>query len=845
MMNLLFQGELPPAMVVPLAATVAAAVVWFYRRETRRLGSIHAWSLPLLRGGAVFLTLLVLAGPVLRHQRVIGTIPRVDVFVDASDSMLVRDGDGPTRLQRVWHRLSGDGDHPGWLEEARQTHHIFLHQLMDDQARLIWDSRSDRPIPTGADLIVDDSEAVTKPGRITNLSDPIAIRVLTEAGDAGDAGDSDDRSSAADDSSTTPSPPGTDATSAGSPPTRSGPRRAVLLLSDGQHNAGASPQSLAQRLGDATIPVYTVGVGAAAEPRDVAMLGIDVPGSVAANGRASGQLTIKDLAGEGESVRVRITMGNQTVWQQTLPSENRVSRRIAFDFAVGPLVAQLQASGAEASGIAEATAGRGSGIERSRITLSLQATVEPISDQFFADNNALDFRLAANLRQRRLLIVDSRSRWETRYLRNLFDRDPTWQVDTVLAWPRSSGGNIRRHLIEGNFPADAPTMAGYDAVIWGDCGADAFDDDQLKRVRDFVSQGGAIAFIDGDRDGLKGLVNSPVGPLLPVKFGGDAMVDGVVGLRPTALGSAQPALRLGDDDSNAPITRRPDGRSSTTSKSGLTDAADLASNWDQIRPPTAIRSTEVLPGAEVWLEATVDEASAPVPALVTRLFGGGQVVYLAFDQTWRWRYRVADRDHTRFWNQLLEAIMQPPFEVRDQYVALATDAPQYTAGDSATIRARLRDGEGNPVGDAIVEAVLRAADGETRTVLLRSIDSDRGVYEGRSPPLVAGEWELFVRAAGYQASESVRSSILVVPPPNRESWRIAQDADLLRSLADVSGGVYADEQDADTVWRAINPLSEGRIETRRYALTESYPWFAAILGLLTVEWWWRKKSGLI
>ena len=76
--------------------------------------------------------------------------------------------------------------------------------------------------------------------------------------------------------------------------------------------------------------------------------------------------------------------------------------------------------------------------------LPLSVSIDPIDGQYDAGNNRLDFRLAANLRQRRLLIVDSRPRWETRYLRNLFDRDPTWQVETVLAWPRRPGRPGRR-----------------------------------------------------------------------------------------------------------------------------------------------------------------------------------------------------------------------------------------------------------------------------------------------------------------------------------------------------------------------------------------------------------------
>lgn len=873
MTRLFFQGEISLAVAVILSAAIAGLALWYYRRETRELALPHSWLLPLLRAAAIFLAVMMLAEPVVQQRKEIGTIGRVDVFVDASGSMLATDavaepvtetgqskpaaevapetdlvdppiavGDTITaagaesRLQRAAALLLGRSGQPGWLQSVEQSHHVYLHLLIDDDAKLIWDSRSDQPIPKTLDRPATSSsvssDTVAGPsgveakgkeidpltvaiGTRTNLSDPVAERVLSSEQSAIVGAESD------------AGLPETEVAKSGLPDSQA--RRAVLLLTDGQHNSGQSPQTTAQRLGDSSVPVFAIGLGSKVEPRDVAVLGINVPPIVAANGRASGEITIKDLAGKDaagkdQRLRVRIMMGDQTVWQQTMSSENRPTRRVPFDFAIAPLAEKLQTRDA-------------GGIERTRLTLPLTVVIDPIDGQYDSSNNRLDFRIAANLRKRRLLIVDSRSRWETRYIRNLFDRDPTWQVDSVFAWPQVSGGQIRRNLTEGTFPPDSQTMASYDAVIWGDCGPEAFTEDDLKRLRDFANQGGAVVFIDGDRDGLRRLARSTAGPLLPVSIGDEPLIVGTRALRPTSIGAGQSVLRL----SAAGAVSVGSGGEAASGDSATADQAI----WAQLPPPTTVRKAEVLAGSEVWLEADTGNSTPAAPVLVTRLFGGGQVVYLATDQTWRWRYRVADRYHTRFWNQLLEAIMQPPYEVRDQYIAIATGSPQYTAGQSATIRARLRDAGGRPVGDAIVEAVLKDADGGSQTVLLRSVDSDRGVYEAQSPPLTAGQYDVSIRSAGYASSQAVRTSLLVVPPTDREAVRLSLDDNLLRSLAAVSGGVYADESNAESVWQAIKPLSDGTIETRRFALAQSYLWFVAILGLLTAEWWLRKKAGLV
>ena len=35
--------------------------------------------------------------------------------------------------------------------------------------------------------------------------------------------------------------------------------------------------------------------------------------------------------------------------------------------------------------------------------------------------------------------------------------------------------------------------------------------------------------------------------------------------------------------------------------------------------------------------------------------------YMGFDESWRWRYEVADLYHQRFWNQLKTRVMERPF----------------------------------------------------------------------------------------------------------------------------------------------------------------------------------------
>ncbi len=133
------------------------------------------------------------------------------------------------------------------------------------------------------------------------------------------------------------------------------------------------------------------------------------------------------------------------------------------------------------------------------------------------------------------------------------------------------------------------------------------------------------------------------------------------------------------------------------------DTEQLPEFWSLLPAPRSAAPVRPREGAEVWANL-VDQDGTETPWLVTRLFGAGRIFYFSADQTWRWRYKAADRFHARFWNQILAAVMQPPYSASDEYAALGTDKIEYIEGESSTVRVRLQDSAGKPVGDATVDA---------------------------------------------------------------------------------------------------------------------------------------------
>ena len=786
--ELRFAGGWSPGWVFAVTTVMVLAVMAIYLRETRTLASPYRWLLPALRGSAVALVVLILAGPVWYRRQVIGTLGHVTFALDVSRSMSLTDSadadPAGSRLRRATRLLGGEPGRAGWIETLRPTHEIDVVAFAEGRPRRVWSTAEETET-----LSLDVLEAS---GTATDLASALE-------------GAFEPRDPIADEQGR----PATAPTPGDAAETRVR-RSAVVLLSDGRDTTGRSATDAARRGGEGTA-VHAVGIGSDQEPQDLGVLGVTYPESVAADGRLTGEIVLKHQGFSGDEARLRVEAFAETVWGETVPITGDGRQTVPFEIEIAPLVESR-------------LAGVPRRVRRNTVVLELRAIVEPLPDEMTNDNNARDFRVAASIRDRRLLVLDGSSRWEVRYLRNLFERDPRWQVDTVLFGPGTDTPVPTWGDNPGELPATREALARYDAVIVGEIDGEVFDEAATYRLQDFVTRGGGLILVDGRYDRIRHLADRGLGDLLPVRHesaepdAGGPQVRFVV---PTAIGRDHPILNL----------------------MGRTE--DLGEFWRRLPAPAEINPVVAKDDAEVWAEALSGDGRR-YPWLVTRLYGSGRVFYLAAGETWRWRYKVADRFHSRFWNQLVQAAMQPPYSASDDFVALGTDRVQYAPGQRSSIRARLQDTRGEPVGDATVDAILVRGDEVVATVPLSVDDTARGTYTGLTAPLEVGGYDVRIRAAGFDSAALQASTpIWVEPPPTAELDRVSLDRQTLQRIADVSGGLFVDESSADRLLEELRPLSTGRIVESDFLLWQSYYWFAAVLILLTIEWWLRKRAGLV
>jgi uncharacterized membrane protein len=800
-------GEYSWGISVGIAAGLAAVCWWIYYAHLRDAPLSHRWLLPTLRGLAVALCVLMLAGPTLRHRSWNGSPNRVTVLLDATQSMRWNDRQSAdadparSRFERAARLLLAENGQ--FLKTLSQRSEVAVSRFAGTRTVPLWASSlaQSHPLPDDA-----------SPWLPQQWLSPTALGdLLTGIEPEREAVDQDGAANKSDDATASDNVASVDA---------------VVLLTDGRTNAGSSPLEAVRQMAAQKRRLFVVGYGQTEEPNDLAITSIQCPERLLKTDLLRGVVVWKEQMPAGQLLELCIRAGDKVVWEQTVICQRRQQR--STEFAIP--VRDLPMPAAQSPG----------GFEINEQSVTLRATIEAVAaakdppatsdvtlrpTETNADNNERPFHVRIATRQYRILILDGRARWESRYLRNALQRDPNWKVDAFILDPVAGRRPFSDSGEQSPLPETFEDLLRYDLLVMGELSIDTLPTAWLENLSRYVGDsGGGLLVIDGSHGSLRDAAWHELHRLLPVQWlSAQGQLPHPTSLQLTPAGEALEALRLESDSTANPHQLWRD-------LPGISFAAKVRAN----------------PGSETLL-ALDDDAASPV--MVTQRFGAGRVVYLATDETWRWRYGVADLYHQRWWNQLARWAMRMPFAVQNEFLQLTTDRAQYETADPILVTARLRDQQGKGVVSGDVQVVCRRVEGSSQivqTVSMRPDETIAGLYRATVTGLPAGSYELSVTAAGIpDRSLALACPVAVVAKDNPELQELACNEPLLRELAETTGGAYLHEEAGEQLLDLLLPLSHAETAETQTALAESYFWFVPVVLLLSVEWWLRKRAGLL
>jgi hypothetical protein len=595
----------------------------------------------------------------------------------------------------------------------------------------------------------------------------------------------------------------------------------VVLLTDGRHNAPAPVGPVARRLARERLPVCTVVFGDQAPPTDAAVAAVEAPETIYAGDSLYATAELKLDGMEGSTAKVMLLRADTVVHVQEVDVGGRAVR------------ARVE--------LTDTPPGAG--------LLTYGVRVDGPPAEAFSENNEYRFAVNVSDEQVRLLLVEGRPRWEYRYLKNLFSgRDRTVRLQHVLFRPERIAGVEQPPTVHASavrpageseataLPRDEEDWLRFDAVIVGDLSPEDLPPPAQHALRRFVvDRAGTLIAIAGPGAMPHAFAGSPLGELLPVF--------------PASGGAPVP-------EEGFRIALTPEGAESVVMRL-IGEPAENSAFWSE-RPPVRWRCAlaGVKPGATVLAYAEPgsepdeprDRAFQQENALVVvQNVGLGRVLFLAFDRTWRLRYREGDAYHHKFWGQVLRWATGTKLPSGTALARLGTDRARYAMGSPVEARARILRPDLSPLvgGEA---AVALYAGG--RLVMRRKLDyiaDQPGVYAADLGKLAPGAYRLELQGPDAPTADDgapVSAEFSVDPATSTERIELAADYALARGLAEQTGGVAVGPADAMRVSEALRPALLSLRDRRDYAVWDSWPLLTAMVALAAAEWLLRRKVGL-
>ena len=610
------------------------------------------------------------------------------------------------------------------------------------------------------------------------------------------------------------------------------PLRAVVMFSDGQETVGRDLATTSDKIaGRAPPPFAHHGL-----PVPFIAVGVGDP-------RGPADRIVKDLRYPGT-----VYQGDEAV------VEMAVAHRFTGDLPLPPVTARLYGP---AGVVAEVTAPVDGEVVQLELAFKPAATglqvyrleVSPLGNERFLENNQAS--LAINVRQERsaLLLLCERPSWDVRFLAQAAAREQRLSLSVVYANP---GGLVYADsLTPWREPTSAAGWSVWDGVIlvgWSGKLADL----DWARLRVAAQAGLGLLVLPGD--GVAGSSEVLVEPA------GD-----LVALLPVSLGSRQ--WRTG------PHSLFATGNSwSHSVLEGIADSAGsgspgLQTVWNDLPPLRQVLDTEPRPGAQILLAArSRSRTGQPVGELPVLAVSGSEpprIAWFGGRNLWELAFwepeRPGDReraDPDQIARKLMRNLLVWTAEgEQEKELVFSGRRNTYQEGETIRLASLWRDLRGQPVTGRRLSLTLRALSevGEgaaERTFPLTELGGQPGSAEVELPPLPPGAYTVQLVGQGEVPVMS-RQESLVVARHSIEATQVRQDPRRLRQLAAGLGDHYVDGHDPEALG-AILGILEGldwssrlRKTRTRLDVLSSWPFLTTVTLLLGLEWFLRRRNGML
>jgi hypothetical protein len=605
---------------------------------------------------------------------------------------------------------------------------------------------------------------------------------------------------------------------------RGQPLAGVLLVSDGQSNAGQDARKAAEAAGKLGVPIVALAAGTEVGPSNARLATIEADPIVFVRDPTEIGVVVDAQGMQGRTGVVVLEKRQDAGWTEVGREEMTISEEIAsrrLTFKMTP----------EAVG-----------------EMELRARVMEFGPELTEADNVAAHSMKVVRQQIRVLLVAGSPSPEVQFLRNSLLRDTGLEF---ACWLQSAGQSYEQMGTRPirRLPSNRQELEQYDVVVLFDPDMRALGTPWSELLSQFVgSAGGGLVYVAGEmhtRNLFDGVVEG-------AEASGTATIDNAwLRMLPVV---ADPGLFK--STAEVALSAREPWNLELTPEGTL----DSIFQFD----PDSGRNREILaslPGMYWHFPVTRPKTGATVLArhgdprmrnafgrhvlLAMHRYGPGRSVFVGFDSTYRWRY-LHEEYFDGFWARLIDRVGRGKALGGRYPFSLSTDKATYHTGDRVIIRARSVDSSETASAVADLKGEIELAGQQPTALEIETFPDQPGVAEAAFTATEAGAYSVRVLPGNIAATgdPSVRPATLNfrVDPANNELDRPKLDRAVLADVARASGGELVSLSDYERISEAFKIKQVGRLLEYRDELWDAPIIFGSLMLFLTLEWLLRKRS---
>jgi len=453
---------------------------------------------------------------------------------------------------------------------------------------------------------------------------------------------------------------------------------------------------------------------------------------------------------------------------------------------------------------------------------NLSVSILPQVGESVLSNNTVELSLKVVRDKVRILMVSGNPSMNYRFMRTALKNDPSVDLLSFVIL-RTPTDILNVPLQEQSlipFPVETlftKDLKNFDLLILDNFSHQLyFNPKYLENVREFVNDGGGLAMIGGPNQ-FTGYAGTPIGEVLPVKLTKkeDYRRDAPSRVRLTRIGMIHPITRISSDEK------------------------DTLNLWREMPSLDGINLLEPKSSGTVLLETT---EGTPRPIITVGNYGKGRAFVLSTDYSWKWYMGMVAKGkgnwaYFRFMEKMVRWLTKDPALGPIQMIL--PDRPE-EVGQVREFKIKMREEESSSAQRGPVSISVFNPEGQRIDAELKPTGKP-GEFAGTFSPQKAGTYRVKIETRAGSLEE-----LMVVSGP-LEDQDAAPDPERLRRVASSTGGkILTRNDDLLKEIEAYAAKGEKRfVEERRvplWAMTVTLPVILVVLGM---EWFWRRRWGLI